>query len=135
MVRYSLTALVVLTSFYALLLGGFSLLGEPAEIFAYFKLLLAAIVIGSGLLVLRWQWMPSAIDENQRWWVFVGGLSLIEIGTANIVWSAHLGLVTGDWEFYGFVGGALISLLGGLVAIFFAFPHCLEDETPDRALQ
>lgn len=126
MIRRSLSILVLLTSAYAALLGIFSLLNEPTAIFSYVKVAFASIVVGCGALILHWQWNAHQLGKIGRWTVFVGGLSLIEIGTANIVWTVHLGLVTGDWEYYGFVGGALISLLGGLAAICLTFPDFLE---------
>ena len=122
MFRRSLIALVALTSVYAALHVIFSLLNEPTAIWTYVKIAYAVIVIGYGTLVLHWQWAARQLGEIQRWGIFIGGLALIEIGTANIVWTAHLGLVSGDWEYYGFVGGGLISLLGALAAIWFAWP-------------
>ncbi len=122
MFRRSMTVLAALTSIYAGLHVVFSLMSEPTALFTYVKTAAAFVVVGYGLLVLSWQWSSRQIGEIRRWAVFVGGLGMIEIGTANMVWTAHLGLVSGDWEYYGFVGGALISMLGGLAVIWFAWP-------------
>lgn len=126
MIRRSLTGLVVLTSAYAALHVIFSLLNEPTAVFTYVKIAFAAIVVGTGMLILHWQWRARRLGDLERFAIFVGGLSLIEIGTANMVWTAHLGLVSGDWEFYGFVGGAMISFLGGVAVLWLAFPDLLE---------
>ena len=125
MIRHSLTVLVAITSLYAALLAVFALVNEPAATFTYVKLALAAIVIGCGLLVVHWQWTGRPLKVSERFAIFFGGLGLIEIGTANTVWTAHLGLVSGDWEYYGFVGGMLISVLGALAATWLAFPEFL----------
>jgi hypothetical protein len=134
MIRRSLSSLVLLTSAYAALLGIFSLLNEPTAIFSYVKVAVASVVVGCGVLILHWQWNSRQLGAIGRWSVFTGGLGLIVIGTANIVWTAHLGLVTGDWESYGFVGGALILLLGGLAAICLTFPESLESKNDPKPL-
>ena len=131
MMRRSLTVLMVLTTAYAALYVVFSVFNEPTAIFTYVKVALAAIVIAYGMLILRWQWHSSPLGDNERFAVFIGGLSLIEIGTANMVWTAHLGLVSGDWEYYGFIGGALISMFGAVATLWLAFPEMLEtDQDP-----
>ncbi len=134
MIRRSFSLLVLLTSAYAALHVIFSLLNEPTEIFSYVKVAFASIVVGCGALILYWQWTSRQLGEIGRWTVFIGGLSLIEIGSANIVWTVHLGLVSGDWEYYGFVGGVLISLLGGLAAICLTFPDFLETKHDPQPL-
>jgi hypothetical protein len=134
MIRRSLSFLVLLTSAYAALLVIFALLNEPTAIFSYVKLAFASIVVGCGALILHWQWTSRQLGKIGRWTVFICALGLIEIGSANIVWTVHLGLVTGDWENYGFVGGVLISLLGGLVAICLAFPDFLETKHDPQPL-
>ncbi len=120
MIRLSMTVLVALISAYVGLHVIFSLVNEPTAILTYVKIAYAVIVVGSGMLILHWQWTSRRIGVTERWAIFIGGLGMIEIGTANMVWTAHLGLVTGDWEFYGFVGGALISLLGAVAATWLA---------------
>ena len=125
MIRCSLTGLVAITSLYAALLLVFSLVNELAAAFTYVKAALAAIVFGVGAMILHWQWTARPLGEFERFAIFCGGLALIEIGAANVVWTAHLGLVSGDWEHYGFVGGVLISALGALAAIWLAFPDIL----------
>ncbi|MCH8839256.1 MAG: hypothetical protein IH831_00985 [Planctomycetes bacterium] len=123
MFRRSMTMLAALTSVYAALHVVFSLLNEPTAIFTYVKIVYAVIIVGYGMLIFHWQWVSRGIGEIERCAIFIGGMGLIEIGTANIVWTAHLGLVSGDWEFYGFLGGALISLLGAIAATWLAFPN------------
>jgi len=122
MFRRSMTVLAAVTSIYAGLHVVFSLLNDPTALLTYVKAALALVVLAYGWLILQWQWGSRELSEMRRWAVIVGGLSLIEIGTANIVWTAHLGLVSGDWEYYGFVGGSLISMLGALAVIWFAWP-------------
>ena len=90
MFRRSITVLAALTSIYAGLHVVFSLMSEPTALFTYVKTAAAFVVVGYGLLVLSWQWSSRQIGEIRRWAVFVGGLGMIEIGTANMVWTAHL---------------------------------------------
>ena len=134
MVRRTLAALVVLVSVYATMYVIFSLVNGPTEIFTWIKTALGTIVIGSGMAVLYWLWAPRELGESARSAVFVASLSLIEIGTANIVWTAHLGLVTGDWEYYGFIGGAMISLLGGGAALLIAFPGMFDNSRDPQSI-
>jgi hypothetical protein len=118
MMRYLLTPIVALTILYAGLMLLFSWwnLDGPWLIIAA-KSIVAAGVIGFGLLLLRELWKAGAMSGWAVWWVFGGGLSLIAVGSANLVWAAHLGQMTGDWEYYGFVGGGLLVLEGVLAAV------------------
>ncbi len=118
MLRSTLTVLVALTGVYAALHAVFAFPNEGSALWAGAKILAATYVIGYGILVLFWLRDRRQMSETLRVILFIGGLGLIELGTANVVWTAHLGLVTGDWEYYGFVGGALISMLGALPAIW-----------------
>lgn len=123
MIRLSMTVLVALISLYAGAHVVFSLVNDPAAMLSYIKIVYAAIVVAYGVLILRWQWASPIMGDAMRCAIFVGGLALIEIGAANMVWATHLGIVSGDWEFYGFVGGALVSLLGAVAATLLAFPN------------
>jgi hypothetical protein len=49
------------------------------------------------------------------------------VRTAIFVWSVHLGLVTGDWDGYIFVGATLLVLQGILASM-----HALIAQSPNH---
>ena len=123
MIRSSLTALAAVTSAYAAMHIFFSWFNEPNTIISYVKIICALVVITSGAVIIHWQWTSKPIGLIEKCAILIGGLELVEIGTANIVWDIHLGLVSGNWEYYGFIGGALIGLLGAVAACCLMFPE------------
>ena len=111
--------LALINSLVAGLLIAFSLSGseirQAAAWWTVMKTLAAFSVIVIGALT----WLASMRTVRQGL-MSLGSLLLVALGTATIVWTLHLTLVTGDAEYYMLVyGGSLIvqgtsSLLGVL---------------------
>jgi len=111
--------LALINSLVAGLLIAFSLSGseirQAAAWWTVMKTLAAFSVIVIGALT----WLAS-MRTVRSGLMSLGSLLLVALGTATIVWTLHLTLVTGDAEYYMLVyGGSLIvqgtsSLLGDL---------------------
>jgi hypothetical protein len=111
--------LALINSLVAGLLIAFSLSGseirQAAAWWTVMKTLAAFSVIVIGALT----WLAS-MRTVRPGLMSLGSLLLVALGTATIVWTLHLTLVTGDAEYYMLVyGGSLIvqgtsSLLGVL---------------------
>lgn len=116
MIRGVLTLSAVLAVAYAGLHFVFAFVDDAPTGQTVVKILVAAGVIGYGLVLLHRLWAVRRVSVFENWIVFAGSLAMIAVGTANAVWAAHLGMVSGDWEYYGFAGGGLIALVGVLTA-------------------
>lgn len=127
MMRLLLTPVVGLTTLYAGLMFAFSWFDDAPPTVLAVKVTLSAAVIAFGLVLLRGLWTTEPVRDWQRWCIFAGGLALVAAGSAGFVWTAHLGQVTGDWEYYGFVGNGLLVLQGVLAACCVAFPRLSHD--------
>ena len=122
MTRFMLTPVVLLTALYALLHVGFALADSAAPTGGVLvKLSVASVLLAHGAATLRLLWHAPLPGPLQLFSVWAGGLALIALGSANAVWAAHLGLVTGDWEYYSLVGGAVI-LTQGVLAVWIVGP-------------
>lgn len=119
--RIALNGLVVLTVLYAGAHLFFTLLDEAPFTWKLAKICIAAGVVVYGLLLLMQLSRPSALAKALRWVTYFGALAMIAVGAANVVWTAHLGIMSGDWEYYGILGGGLIALQGALVATWLAW--------------
>jgi HAAS len=117
MLRMTMTAVVVLTTIMAGLFFVFSWLGDAPPAVQAVKMLISAAIVGYNLLLLHQLWLARVQQALEDWCVFAGALLLVATGSAGIVWTAHLGQVTGDWEFYGFVIGGLLMAEGALATL------------------
>ena len=115
--RMILTPTIVLTTVCAGLFFFFAWFDDaPAPVLAV-KVLLSAAVIGYNLIVLHELWAAKQVGPWEHWLAFGGALTSIAVGSAAFVWTAHLGLVSGDWEGYGFAAGGLLILQGVLATM------------------
>lgn len=71
------------------------------------KLLAAAAVIAIGAL----SWIGRSRPVNPSL-MLLCDLFLVALGAATIVWTLHLGILTGDMEFYMIAGGGSLILQG-----------------------
>ena len=103
--------LALVNSLVAGLLIAFSLSGsEIRQVAAWWTLLktlsaFSVIVIG----VLTWLASMRTVRPGL---MSLGSLLLVALGTATIVWTLHLALVTGDAEYYMLVYGGSLILQG-----------------------
>jgi hypothetical protein len=91
------------------------------------KVLLSVIVIGYNLILLHHLWGSKTTGPWEHWLAIGAALTSILMGTAMFVWSVHLGLVTGDWDGYIFVGATLLVLQGILASM-----HALIAQSPNH---
>jgi hypothetical protein len=112
MIRNVLTGITGLTTAFAALFFVFSFYDDAAVLTTIAKLLLSTAILGFNLVSLYWLWRQRGERPWLRWAVFAGALFLVILGSAGFAWTAHLGLLTGDWESYGFLMSALLVFQG-----------------------
>jgi hypothetical protein len=123
MIRKAFTVLVALTSLFAAALIVFTVLGKDD----YFwwtatKLIVGLFVVLQGQLALFVLRSPYLRGDLPRLVMFLSGLATVAVGAAGGAWSAHLGLVTGDWD--GYAGaGAIMLCLQGAASTWLARPN------------
>jgi hypothetical protein len=118
MSRHLLTVVAAITSAFAVLLFTFAWFDDAAASTLAAKVALAVITIAYNGLLISHLWLSDSRSVWRGWLVFCGGLALIAAGSAGVVWTAHLGQVTGDWESYGFLAAGTLVLEGLLAAVW-----------------
>jgi hypothetical protein len=123
MIRKAFTVLVALTSLFAAALIVFTVLGKDDYLWwAAAKLVVGLFVVLQGQLALAVLRSPRLRGDLPRLVMFLSGLATVAVGAASGAWSAHLGLVTGDWD--GYAGaGAMMFCLQGAAATWLARPN------------
>jgi hypothetical protein len=118
MIRKTFGLLVSATSLFAIAVIAFTLFGTPGEAmwWASAKIVTGLFVLAAGSLTLALLRSERLRGDLPRLFLFLAGLALIALGSACGVWSAHLGLVTGDWDGYAGVGAVLLILQGAATA-------------------
>ena len=111
--------LALINSLVAGLIIAFSLSGSEIRQAAAWWTLMKTLAAFSVIVIGALAWLAS-MRTVRPGLMSLGSLLLVALGTATIVWTLHLALVTGDAEYYMLVyGGSLIvqgtsSLLGVL---------------------
>ena len=111
--------LALINSLVAGLLIAFSLSGSEIRQVAAWWTVMKTLAAFSVIVIGALTWLAS-MRTVRPGLMSLGSLLLVALGTATIVWTLHLTLVTGDAEYYMLVyGGSLIvqgtsSLLGDL---------------------
>jgi hypothetical protein len=109
--------LALINSLLAGLLIVFSLSGSEIHHAAAWWLL-TKVLIGLSIIVIGALTWIGSMRTIKPGLVALSSLFLVAIGAATVMWTLHLGLVTGDMEYYMFIyGGSLMvqgiaSLLG-----------------------
>ena len=109
--------LALINSLLAGLLIVFSLSGSEIHQAAAWWLLVK-LMVGLSIIVVGGLTWVGSIRTIRPGLMALGSLFLVAIGAATVMWTLHLGLVTGDMEYYMFMyGGSLMaqgasSLLG-----------------------
>lgn len=85
---------------------------EPA--FRVIGLSIAVLVIFHFIKTMLFVLHQSAITSRAETVIFIVGLALTIIGSAWLVWAIHLGLTSGDWEYYGLLSAGAVAAQGGL---------------------
>jgi len=101
--------LALINSLLAGLLIVLSLSGSEIHQAATWWLLIKVLVGLSIIMIGVLTWVGS-IRTLKPGLMALGSLFLVAIGAATVMWTLHLGLVTGDMEYYMFLyGGSLIA--------------------------
>jgi hypothetical protein len=117
MIRYLLMPVAVLTFLFGALFMVGSLFDDAHVSMFVSKLVASAIMMGCSVILFYQGWTTGPLGNWQRGLALAAALLSIMIGSMGGVFTAHLGLVTKDWEMYGFVGGGLLILQGVLATI------------------
>ena len=130
MLRRALTFLVGITSLFAVAVILFTFTGHDEALWW------SAIKVTAGICVMLEAWLTISFLRHERLqrdlprtFIFLTSLALIALGSACGVWSAHLGMVTGDWDAY-IAAGALLLMLQGAVTAWLARPNLTSSPTP-----
>lgn len=108
--------LALINSLLAGLLIVFSLSGSEIHQAAAWWLL-TKVLIGLSIIVVGALTWIGSMRTIKPGLVALGSLFLVAIGAATVMWTLHLGLVTGDMEYYMFIyGGSL--MVQGIASLF-----------------
>lgn len=108
--------LALINSLLAGLLIVFSLSGSEIHQAAAWWLL-TKVLIGLSIIVVGALTWIGSMRTIKPGLVALGSLFLVAIGAATVMWTLHLGLVTGDMEYYMFIyGGSL--MMQGIASLF-----------------
>ena len=103
--------LALINSLLAGLLIVFSLsateISQAAAWWLLIKVLAGLSVIAVGALT----WLGSIITVKPGW-IALTSLFLVALGAATVMWTLHLGLVTGDMEYYMIAYGVSLMMQG-----------------------
>jgi len=118
--------LALINSLLAGLLIVFSLSGsEIHQAVAWW--LLIKVLVGLSIIVVGGLTWIGSIRTIRPSIMALGSLFLVAVGAATVMWTLHLGLVTGDMEYYMFMYGG--SLLAQGTASLFGYSSTSENMT------
>ena len=113
LIKCVISGMAVLTGLFALLVLTFLAVsphGGALNIAA--QIIAATFVASMAALTLYELWRNTAARSV----LFGGALMLLALGSAWVVWSIHIGLVTGDWEYHFLTAAMLVTVQGALTA-------------------
>ena len=117
MIRYLLMPVAVLTFLFGALFMVGSLHDDAHGSMFVTKLVASAIMMGCSAILFYQGWTTRPLANWERALALAAALLSIMIGSMGGVFTAHLGLVTNDWEMYGFAGAGLLVLQGVLAVV------------------
>ncbi len=107
MISYFLMPVAALTFLFgALFMVGSWFDDAPPAMFIT-KIVASAIMMGCSAILLYQGWTTRPLGNWERGFALAAALLSIVVGSMGSVFTAHLGLVTHDWEMYGFAGAGL----------------------------
>ncbi len=107
MIKIGVSVLAVLTSLSALLIAGHALLVPAgAAWWLATRIAVSVGVAGTGALT-WWVWRSSVIGVVAEAGLLMAAMALLASGAASAIWGLHLGLTTGDFEYWA----TMISML------------------------
>ncbi|MFQ5706130.1 MAG: hypothetical protein ACE5HO_01690 [bacterium] len=118
MLKYLMLLAAGFTTIFAILIGGHSLLVDYEGPFLWIatKVLICLFVVGTGVF----SWLNSQSKMTgftSDWLLLVGAMGLMVIGAAGAVWTFHMGVVTGDFEYWIVMVDLALVAQGGLTIL------------------
>ena len=117
MIRYLLMPVSVLTFLFGAVFMVGSFTDDAHTSMLITKIVASAIMMGCSAIVFCQGWTTRPLQKWERGLALTAALLSIVIGSMGGVFTAHLGLVTHDWEMYGFAGAGLLVLQGVLAVV------------------
>jgi hypothetical protein len=117
MVRSILLLAALLSTLFAGLFCVMAWFDDAPIAWLIMKTLVSALIMGCSMILFGQAWGHTISLRWERELAVASALLSVAFGSAGGVFTAHLGIVTHDWEMYGFVGAALLILQGVLAAI------------------
>jgi hypothetical protein len=117
MIRYLLMSVACLTFTFGAVFLIFSAFDDARHAMFISKLVASAIIMASSFILFHQGWTTKPLANWQRGLALGSALLSIALGSAGAVFTAHLGLVTKDWQLYGFLGAALLVIQGTLATL------------------
>ena len=129
MIRYLLMAAACLTFAFGAVFLLFSAFDDARYAMFITKIVASAIIMASSSILFFQGWTTKRRPIWQSSLALASALMSISLASAGAVFTAHLGLVTGDWEMYAFFGAGLLMLQGVLGTL-----HLLATQSPNHQL-
>jgi hypothetical protein len=117
MFRYVLMSVAALTFVFGAVFLAFSGIDDARGAMFITKLVASFVIMACSFALFYQGWTTKPLANWQRALALASALVSIALGSMGAVFTAHLGLVTHDWEMYGFFGAGLLVLQGTLATM------------------
>ena len=117
MIRYLQMSVAALTFLFGAVFLAFSGFDDARHAMFVTKIVASIMIMACSFVLFHQGWTTKPLANWQRGLALASSIVSIALGSAGGVFTAHLGLVTGDWESYAFFGAALLLLQGTLATL------------------
>jgi hypothetical protein len=117
MIRYLQMSVAALTFLFGAVFLAFSGFDDDRHAMFITKIVASLMIMACSFVLFHQGWTTRPLANWQRGLALASSIVSIALGSAGGVFTAHLGLVTGDWESYAFFGAALLLLQGTLATL------------------
>jgi hypothetical protein len=117
MLRYLQMSVAALTFLFGAVFLAFSGFDDDRHAMFITKIVASIMIMACSFVLFHQGWTTKPLATWQRGLALASSIVSIALGSAGGVFTAHLGLVTGDWESYAFFGAALLLLQGTLATL------------------
>jgi hypothetical protein len=117
MIRYLQMSVAGLTFLFSAVLLAFSGFDDARHAMFITKIVASVVIMACSFALFHQGWTTKPLANWQRGLALASSIVSIALASAGGVFTAHLGLVTRDWQAYGFFGAALLLLQGTLAVL------------------
>jgi hypothetical protein len=117
MIRKLQMSVAALTFLFGAVFLAFSGFDDDRHAMFITKIVASIVIMACSFVLFHQGWTTRPLANWQRGLALASSIVSIALGSAGGVFTAHLGLVTGDWESYAFFGAALLLLQGTLATL------------------